>query len=115
MLPTTVMLREPCCSISITLQWDKELLSMLNIPAAVLPTVMPSSYIYGETIPNIFGIKLPICGIAGDQQAALFGQACYGSRQREKYLRHRLFYFIEHRQSTGNFEKRFTDNDCMGN
>jgi glycerol kinase len=60
-----------------TLQWDKELLSMLNIPAAVLPTVMPSSYIYGETIPNIFGIKLPICGIAGDQQAALFGQACY--------------------------------------
>ena len=60
-----------------TLQWDKELLSMLNIPEAVLPKVLPSSYVYGETIPNIFGIKLPICGIAGDQQAALFGQACY--------------------------------------
>jgi glycerol kinase len=60
-----------------TLQWDKELLAMLNIPEAVLPQVKPSSYIYGETITNIFGIKLPICGIAGDQQAALFGQACY--------------------------------------
>ena len=60
-----------------TLQWDKELLAMLNIPEAVLPKVSPSSYIYGETIPVIFGIKVPICGIAGDQQAALFGQACY--------------------------------------
>ena len=59
------------------LQWDKELLSMLNIPEAVLPTVLPSSRIYGETIPNIFGTKVPICGIAGDQQAALFGQSCY--------------------------------------
>jgi glycerol kinase len=60
-----------------TLQWDKELLAMLNIPAAILPEVLPSSYVYGETITNIFGVKIPICGIAGDQQAALFGQACY--------------------------------------
>jgi glycerol kinase len=60
-----------------TLQWDKELLAMLNIPEAVLPEVMPSSQIYGETIPNLFGTKIPISGIAGDQQAALFGQACY--------------------------------------
>ena len=60
-----------------TLQWDKELLSMLNIPAVVLPKVLPSSHVYGETIPNIFGVKIPICGIAGDQQSALFGQACY--------------------------------------
>jgi glycerol kinase len=60
-----------------TLQWDKELLSMLNIPAVLLPKVLPSSHVYGETIPNIFGVKIPICGIAGDQQSALFGQACY--------------------------------------
>ena len=60
-----------------TLQWDKELLAMLNIPAAMLPKVLPSSHIYGETIPIIFGVKVPICGIAGDQQSALFGQACY--------------------------------------
>ncbi len=59
------------------LQWDKELLSILNIPEVVLPKVMPSSQVYGETVPNIFGAKVPISGIAGDQQAALFGQACY--------------------------------------
>ena len=59
-----------------TLKWDNELLAMLNIPAAVLPEVLPSSHVYGETLPNIFGIKVPISGIAGDQQAALFGQAC---------------------------------------
>ena len=61
-----------------TLAWDKELLSMLNIPEAVLPEVLPSSRIYGETKTGIFGnIKLPIGSIIGDQQAALFGQACY--------------------------------------
>jgi len=60
-----------------TLQWDKDLLAMLNIPEAMLPRVLPSSQVYGETITEIFGIKIPISGIAGDQQAALFGQACY--------------------------------------
>ena len=60
-----------------TLQWDKDLLSMLNIPEAVLPKVLPSSHIYGETIPSVFGVRVPVSGIAGDQQAALFGQACY--------------------------------------
>ena len=62
-----------------TLKWDEELLAMLNIPEAVLPEVLSSSYMYGETISAIFGIKIPICCIAGDQQAALFGQACYGA------------------------------------
>jgi glycerol kinase len=60
-----------------TLQWDKDLLAMLNIPEAMLPRVLQSSQVYGETITEIFGIKIPISGIAGDQQAALFGQACY--------------------------------------
>jgi len=60
-----------------TLQWDEELLSALDIPKAVLPAVKPSSYIYGETTPEILGSAgVPVCGIAGDQQAALFGQAC---------------------------------------
>jgi glycerol kinase len=62
------------------LQWDEELLQILHIPLSLLPEVKPSSYIYGETVPQAFletgGI--PIAGIAGDQQAALFGQACYG-------------------------------------
>jgi len=59
-----------------TLRWDKELLAILDIPEAVLPKVLPSSDVYGETVPNVFGVKIPIGGIAGDQQAALFGQAC---------------------------------------
>src|SRR4030042_1300567 len=61
-----------------TLQWDKELLTMLDIPEAVLPKVMPSSYIYGEVDAGLIGdSRVPLGGIAGDQQAALFGQACY--------------------------------------
>lgn len=61
-----------------TLEWDSELLRQLNIPLAMLPEVKPSSYIYGETAPEgFFGHQIPIAGIAGDQQAALFGQACF--------------------------------------
>ncbi|MFW5724512.1 MAG: glycerol kinase GlpK [Halochromatium sp.] len=61
------------------LRWDEELLALLEIPAAMLPEVRPSSEIYGETDPQMFyGTRgIPVAGIAGDQQAALFGQACY--------------------------------------
>jgi len=61
-----------------TLRWDKDILSHLNIPAAILPEVIPSSFIYSETAAEVFeGAHIPLCAIAGDQQAALFGQACY--------------------------------------
>jgi glycerol kinase len=60
-----------------TLAWDKELLSLFNIPAAVLPKLVPSSGVIGETDPAIFGCAIPIAGIAGDQQAATFGQNCF--------------------------------------
>jgi len=61
-----------------TLKWDKELLAALNIPEAVLPHVMPSSQVYGETAVGILGdSRIPLGAVAGDQQAALFGQACY--------------------------------------
>jgi glycerol kinase len=61
-----------------TLQWDKELLAQLDIPEAVLPKAVPSSQVYGETTAGLLGdARVPIAGIAGDQQAALFGQACY--------------------------------------
>ncbi len=61
-----------------TLQWDKGLLASLNIPEVMLPQVMPCSHIYGETVPGLLGdARIPVGGIAGDQQAALFGQACY--------------------------------------
>ncbi|HEX5773947.1 MAG TPA: glycerol kinase GlpK, partial [Geomobilimonas sp.] len=57
-------------------QWDGELLELLRIPAPLLPQVVSSSEVYGETVPGLFAVPVPIAGIAGDQQAALFGQAC---------------------------------------
>ena len=59
-----------------TMQWDDELLQLLDIPESVLPQVKQSSEIYGETSTTLFSTKIPISGIAGDQQAALFGQMC---------------------------------------
>ncbi len=65
-----------------TLRWDEELLEELTVPSSMLPDVMPSSMIYGKTEPSVFfGAAVPIAGIAGDQQAALFGQACFESGQ----------------------------------
>ena len=60
-----------------TLQWDEEILKELQIPRCMLPTVKPSSCVYGETDPSLFGGPIPIGGAAGDQQAALFGQTCF--------------------------------------
>jgi len=56
--------------------WDETLLELLRVPAALLPTVKPSSMVYGETDPTLFGAAIPLGGMAGDQQAATFGQAC---------------------------------------
>ena len=60
-----------------TLEWDQEILDLLDIPRAILPKPMPSSCIYGETETSFFGGPIPIAGAAGDQQSALFGQACF--------------------------------------
>ncbi|PTT42498.1 glycerol kinase [Chryseobacterium sp. HMWF028] len=59
-----------------TLEWDNDLLELFNIPKTILPEVKQSSEIYGETATTLFSTKIPIAGIAGDQQAALFGQMC---------------------------------------
>lgn len=59
-----------------SLEWDKDLLNLFNIPESMLPQVRASSEILGETAGNILAHKIPIAGIAGDQQAALFGQMC---------------------------------------
>lgn len=59
------------------LKWDEELLELLNIPSSMLPEAKPSSYVYGNTDPSLFGVEIPIAGDAGDQQAALFGQTCF--------------------------------------
>ncbi len=60
-----------------SLSWDEEILSLLDIPSSMLPQVMPSSAVYGKTAAQIFGAPIPIAGAAGDQQSALFGQACF--------------------------------------
>ncbi|MFZ5633418.1 MAG: glycerol kinase GlpK [Bacillota bacterium] len=59
------------------LRWDDDLLEMLGVPAAMLPEVRPSSQVYGHTRKDILGREIPLAGMAGDQQAALFGQACF--------------------------------------
>ncbi len=59
-----------------TMEWDPELLELLDVPSSMLPQVKQSSEVYGYTSPNFFASKIPIAGIAGDQQAALFGQMC---------------------------------------
>ena len=58
-------------------RWDPELLAAFHVPDSVLPSVHPSSHVYGETDPALLGAAIPVGGIAGDQQAALFGQACF--------------------------------------
>jgi glycerol kinase len=57
--------------------WDDELLALLDVPREVLPSVHPSSHVYGTTRSELLGAAVPIGGVAGDQQSALFGQACF--------------------------------------
>jgi glycerol kinase len=57
--------------------WDEELLRLLDVPRELLPEVRSSSEVFGETAPDLFDARVPISGIAGDQQAALFGQSCF--------------------------------------
>ena len=59
-----------------TLEWDQELLALFDIPASMMPQVKSSSEVYGYTKTTLFAHEVPIAGIAGDQQAALFGQMC---------------------------------------
>ncbi len=59
-----------------TLEWDDELLNIFNIPKKLLPTVKPNSGIFAHTAQKLISSKIPICGVAGDQQAAMFGQLC---------------------------------------
>jgi glycerol kinase len=58
-------------------RWDEELLKLFGVPAPILPRVMDSSADFGVADPGLFGVEIPICGIAGDQQAAMIGQACF--------------------------------------
>ncbi len=57
--------------------WDGQLLDLFGVPAGILPAVMDNSCVFGSTVAGLFGLSIPIAGMAGDQQAALFGQACF--------------------------------------
>ena len=59
--------------------WDAELMALLDIPASLMPSVLPSSAQFGQTVPELLGSAVPIGGVAGDQQSALFGQACFSA------------------------------------
>jgi glycerol kinase len=60
-----------------SLAWDEDILAELAVPSSLLPAVLPSCGVFGESAPSLLGAAIPIAGIAGDQQAALFGQACF--------------------------------------
>ena len=64
-----------------TLKWDETILDALHIPASVLPEVLPCSGLFAVTSYDVMGAEIPICGVAGDQQAALFGQLCLARGQ----------------------------------
>ncbi|XNM45882.1 FGGY family carbohydrate kinase [Escherichia coli] len=92
-----------------TLDWDDKMLQVLDIPRETSPEVRRSSEVYGQTnIGGKGGTRIPISGIAGDQQAALFGQLCE-RRDGEEHLWHRLLYADEHWRESGEIRKRPAD------
>ena len=93
-----------------TLQWDAELCEALRIPMCMLPKPVSNSEEYGTIDSHMPGLEelsgTPICGAAGDQQAALLGQGCIASGRGEKHLRHRLLCHDEHRPDRPGEPKR---------
>ena len=79
------------------LAWDPELCDLLGVDPARLPEPLPSAHVYGTT--GEFGGEVPVAGIAGDQQAALFGQACHQPGPGEEHLRHRQLRPPQHRRA----------------
>ena len=97
------------------LKWDEELCELLAIPMSMLPEVRNSSEIYTETAPSIFfGEKIPIAGIAGDQQAALLDKLVL-PKEWLKHVWHWSLYAIKYRRAGSDIGKWFIDNHCVGN
>ena len=78
------------------LAWDPELCELLGVDPARLPEPLPSAHVFGTTTE--FGGEVPVAGIAGDQQAALFGQACHAAGDGQEHLRHRQLRPAQHRR-----------------
>ena len=91
--------------------WDPELCRLLEVPSSLLPAIQVSGSVFGETEPDLFGRSLPICGVAGDQQAALFGQACFADGMMKNHLRHRLLCPPAHWRVRA-FDVRSSHCDC---
>ncbi len=101
-------------------EWDDVILKELGVPRAMLPTVMPSSGVFGESDPEFFGGAIKMAGDAGDQQAATFGQACYlragllRSGYGEEHLWHGQFHAHEHRQQRRTIAERPAHDHRLG-
>ena len=93
-------------------EWDQELLRIFDIPESLLPQVVWSSEIVGEVTTTLGLSGVPIAGIAGDQQAALFGQLCWTAGDSQKHLRHRLLPAAEHRHGVCAIEKPADHHPC---
>ena len=104
MSQTSPTLRAQCSS-TYTLEWDRELLELFGIPLSMMPEVKPSGGIMAYTATTIFAHEIPIAGVAGDQQAALFGQMCVRPSC-EKHLWHRVLPTHEHRRQAYNLQNR---------
>jgi Glycerol kinase len=74
--------------------WDEELLELFDIPLSVLPKIISSDEYIADTATGLLGANIPITGILGDQQSALFGQSCFEAGTAKKYLRYRLFHVV---------------------
>ncbi len=98
-----------------TLDWDDDLLALLDIPRAMLPQVRDSSAVYAHTRPQFFfDHPIPIAGIAGDQQAALFGQACFQPGMVKIHLWHRCFMLMHTGAQAVRSRNGLLTHHCLG-
>ena len=96
------------------LKWDEKILKALNIPACMLPEVKSSSEVYGQTnIGGKGGTRIPVAGIAGDQQAALFGQMCHKEGMAKNTYGTGCFLLMNTGENACEIRKRLTDDHCL--
>ena len=93
-----------------TLDWDSDMMAVFGVERSMLPRICSSSEVYGLTYPDgVFEMGIPVAGDLGDQQAALFGQACFGVGEAQEHVRHRLFHAQKHRGAPGSVQERSFD------
>ena len=103
--PTSRTPRAPCSSTSTRTTGTTSCCSCFDVPRAMLPDVHPSAHAFGMVPAAMLGEPLVIAGIAGDQQAAMFGQVCHRAGHGEEHLRHRLLHAAAHRRQGGGVAK----------